>query len=229
MIKLKQFTTYMAVLAAAIIVSGSATVLARGGSDDSNTTGTTDSSQKDSSESRLGHMIDPEKRAEFRQKAEQEIEQKQAEREHGGKKSKSKEDRHKSCESHKQGLTTKFSRIVTNAQRKQAKIDKILDKATAYKDSSNLSPDNWDTLLAAAQAAKTTSATSIEDLQAITPTIDCNSDSVASDVATFKTAAAKARDDLKAYKTSVKALLKSLRDAKQAANTTQTESDGGTQ
>lgn len=218
----KRIITLALTLAVASVLGSSASTLARDGGDDSvDQSNSTTTSSQTSTDGRRSHMIDDDKRAEFRQRAESEIEQKRSEM--GEKKAKNAEERKNRCESHKDGLTNKFSRIVTNAKKHQARIDKFLDKATAYKDSSNLAPENWDTLLASAQAAKETSTASIADLEAITPTIDCNSDSVASDVATFKAAAQKVRDDLKAYKTSVKALLKSLRDAKQASTTTQTE------
>lgn len=144
-------------------------------------------------------------------------------------KSQSAENRQKACVAHKQGLTKKFERIVANAERHQARIDGALDKGVAFKDSNNLSPDNYDTLLTAAQDAKTKSAASIEALKAVEPTLDCNNVSVASDVATFKAAAQTVRTDLKAYKTAVKNLLKAIRDAKQAASESTDTTEGSTE
>ena len=211
----KRITGLALALLVATVMSSGSLALAHGGSDDAPSTTPPSSGTTQPSESATEHVMNPERKAEFRKKAEDDIAKKRSEI--ADKKAKNSQDRKNACESHKQGLTNKFSRIVANGKKHQARIDKFLDKATAYKDNSGLSPENWDTLLASAQAAKATSAASIADLKAIAPTIDCNSTSVASDVA-------KVRDDLKAYKTSVKALLKSLRDAKPAS-----ESEGTNQ
>jgi len=53
-------------------------------------------------------------------------------------------------------------------------------------------------------------------LKGVTPTLDCNNASVASDVATFKTAASDTRDKLKAYRDAVKAVLQALEAVKPA-------------
>ncbi|HSX36899.1 MAG TPA: hypothetical protein VLG13_02155 [Patescibacteria group bacterium] len=130
--------------------------------------------------------------------------------------SKTAEQKTKACEAHKQGLTTKFAAISKNAAAFQTRIDDIFAKAQAFQTANNVTVPNWDTLVAAAAAAQTTSSTSIANLKAVTPTLDCNNVSVASDVATFKVAAQTTRDDLKAYKAAVKDVLQALRAAKAA-------------
>jgi hypothetical protein len=131
-----------------------------------------------------------------------------------GKKAQTDDQRKKVCEARKQGLTNRSTRIVTNSKRIQARIDGILQKATDYKTDKNLDPTDWDALVAAAETAKENSSTSIANLESVEPTVDCNNVSVASDVATFKAAAAETRDNLKAYRDSVKAVLKSLAEVK---------------
>jgi hypothetical protein len=120
------------------------------------------------------------------------------------------------CEAHKQGLTTKFTNIVNNSQKIQDRITGVLDKTVKYKTDNNLSPANFDSLLATAMTAQQTLADSITALKAVTPSLDCNNVSVATDVATFKTAAKTTRDNLKAYRTAVKAVVKSVLDTKKA-------------
>lgn len=122
--------------------------------------------------------------------------------------------RQKACEAHKQGLTTKFSHIVTNSQNAQTRITDILNKVIAYQKAKNLTVTNLDALVAAAQTAGQTSADSITTLKTVTPSLDCNNVSVAQDVATFKAAAQQTRTDLKAYKTAVKAVLVAVEQAK---------------
>jgi len=120
----------------------------------------------------------------------------------------------KRCVAHKQGLTKKFAAITTNSQRAQDRISDILTKVAAYQQTNNVQTANYTSLLTAAQTAQTTSAASIAALKAVTPTLDCNSTSTASDVATFKVAAQQVRTDLKAYRTAVKAVVADLRAAK---------------
>lgn len=123
------------------------------------------------------------------------------------------------CEAHKTGITTKFSSINTEMAGFQSRIDSILTKVQSYQQSKNVTVANWTSLLAAAQSAQTTSASALAALKGVTPSLDCNNTSVAQDVATFKTAAQTARDDLKAYKAAVQALVKALLDAKNASST----------
>lgn len=127
-----------------------------------------------------------------------------------GGKTKTPEERKAQCESHKAGLTTKFSNIGNNAQKVQDRISGVYTKAQAYQSANSLSPTGYDSLVATADSAKAASAASITALKAVTPTIDCNGTSVASDIATFKAAAQDTRDKLQAYKTSVRAILTAL-------------------
>ena len=124
------------------------------------------------------------------------------------------EQKKQNCQSRKQGLATKFSRITANSQRIQTGIDSIYAKALAYRTAHNLQPAGFDDLVAAANAAQAASVDSIAALGTATPSVDCNSASVASDVAAFKAAAQNARDNLKTYRTAVKAVLQSLRTVK---------------
>ncbi len=139
---------------------------------------------------------------------------------HDEAKTRTPEQRTKACESHKKGLTNKFSHIVTNAQKTQTRIDGIYTKALAFQTSTNAQPAGIESLISIADGAKANSAASIAALKAITPTIDCNSTSVASDVATFKAAAQQTRDNLKAYRTAVKAVIKALETTKTSEGST---------
>lgn len=132
---------------------------------------------------------------------------------------KSKTERQKVCKVRKQGIENRSSRIVTAAERHQARIDGILTQVVAYQTDKNLAVANWDTLLAAANATKAESAASVAALKAVQPSIDCNSETVATDIANFKAAAEQARNDLKGYKQAVKALLTAVREAKPSATT----------
>lgn len=131
-----------------------------------------------------------------------------------GRSERSQEQRQKSCQSRKQGLETKLENLSKNAQKHQSRIDEILEKAVAYKNNKNLEVRDFDSLLATATAAQTQAKTSVTALLALKPSVDCNRDSVASDVAAFKAAAAQTRTDLKSYRTAVKALLSAVQITK---------------
>lgn len=126
-------------------------------------------------------------------------------------------EREKSCVDHKDGVEAKFSSISRNSLAFETRIDGIYAKAKAYQVSSGLKPVDFATLTIAADAASAKAKVSVAALQAMKPAVDCANKSVATDVATFKTTAAQARTDLKAYKQAVKAVIASLRDAKHAA------------
>ncbi len=120
-------------------------------------------------------------------------------------------ERQKVCEAHKQGLTNKFTVITRNSQSYQTRIDDVYTKALAFQTSKNISSTDLSALIVTADAAKLASATSIANLQKVTPAQDlCNNVSVAQDVATFKAATTQTRTDLKAYKTAVKAVVQNL-------------------
>jgi len=118
------------------------------------------------------------------------------------------------CDEHKIDIASKFSSINTEMNGFQSRIDAILAKAESYQQTKNITVANWSALVAAATSAQTTSADALAALKNVTPSLDCTSTTVAQDVATFKTAAQSARDDLKAYKTAVQALIKALLDTK---------------
>ncbi len=146
-------------------------------------------------------------------------------KQHGDTK-KTPEQRLKTCEAHKQGLTSKFSHIVANSQRAQDRIDDIFTKAQAYSQSSTAVPANIAELIATATTAQSASAASIASLKTVTPTIDCNNTSTASDVATFKAAAQETRANLKAYKSAVKAVLHALQPTETIKPPTTTTPEG---
>ncbi len=122
-------------------------------------------------------------------------------------------DRTKVCAEHKQGLQTKLDNLVKNAQAYKARVDGIYQKALAYQTTNNLTIDA--ALVTAANTAQAQAAVSVQALNNLKPTVDCNNTSVATDVATFKAASVQARTDLQAYKTAVKNVLTALENAKQ--------------
>jgi hypothetical protein len=123
-------------------------------------------------------------------------------------------ERQKNCEDRKNGLQRKVTELVSNAQKRQDRIDTVFTKTIAYQSDNNLTVPNLNSLVSAADAAKTTSQSSVQALASLKPTIDCSSGSVAKDVASFKSAAELARHDLTTYKKATQALLTAVEAAK---------------
>lgn len=138
---------------------------------------------------------------------------------------KTKAARETACTSHKTGAEQRIQSISKNTAGFQTKLNNIFEKAKAYKTEKDLTVANYDSLVAAVDAAQAASATSQATLNSLKPTIDCTKDTNAQDVAAFRTAAQDARDKLKTYMQSLKELLKAIREAKQAVNTS---TDGST-
>lgn len=203
-------------------------VSARQGSDDnsgSDSSSSTESEQENETEMHAQEVAREaaKKRAEaLREQAKQDVEK----RREGLKQDaeKRKQERETKCESHKQGLETKVASLNTNAKKHLEHFNSAYAKALQFKQDNNLDPQGFADLTAAADAAKAKAQASVAALEELKPTVDCNKDSTASDVAAFKAAAAQAREDLKAYKTAVKAVFKSLIQAQEAAKP-ETESE----
>lgn len=223
--KFKNITLSLTVFALALGLGG--TVFAHTGQEDGSDSGTTASQGQRGSGSATfatqtrsiaseSETEKPRTPTELRQQAADEI----AERKKNAK-AKSQEQRKKACEQRKKGLETKFSSISTNTQRIQSKIDKILERAIAYADKHELNSGEIADLVTAANEAKSKSAASVENLQTVKPTtIDCTTNTVPGDVATFKVATKEARDNLKVYRMAAKDLLKVLIDAGKTSNPT---------
>jgi len=197
--------------------SGGSSVSGSSGSGDSTESGSTTSHDATDTETN-----DTQGQTELRHKGQQLV----AELHKSGK---SQAEKTQACENHKQGLQTKFTRITTNATNLETKIGGFLDRAQAYQSANNVTVANWDSLVAAANTAKTTADTAIANLKALQPTVDCSTTTtVANDVATFKAAAQAARDALHAYKTAVKDVFVALENAKDASTDTNSTTTGGT-
>lgn len=125
-----------------------------------------------------------------------------------------KQQRREHCQTRRQGLQTKVDRLAGGVQKHKSRIDDVLAKVTAYQQQNNLNVENFEMLVTNATAAQATAGSSVAALGSLKPTVDCNNESVASDVAAFKVAAAQARSDLSEYRQTVKALLGAVRAAK---------------
>lgn len=129
-------------------------------------------------------------------------------------KSKTVEELQKRCQARKSHATTTFRKMSHNSTEVLARINSIYEKALQYQTANNLAPAGINDLITTANANKASAANAVKTLQDTTPTMDCTSSSVVNDLNTYKTNAQHARDELKQYRSSVKAVLKALRETK---------------
>lgn len=126
-----------------------------------------------------------------------------------------KQERENKCESHKHGLETKVGNLNKNGQKHLDHFNKVYANALEFQQANNLNPAGFADLTDKADAAKAKAEASVAALSALKPTVDCQKDTVASDVAAFKAAASQARTDLQAYRSAIKDVLKALEAAKE--------------
>ena len=130
-------------------------------------------------------------------------------------KRKTAEERKKTCEERKKGLETKLKNLVKNAEKHEAKITGYFDAAKLYVETNQLTDDALAAALLTATDAQAKAALSVDALQALEPTLDCSAGTVSSDVASFKAAAELARNDLRTYRQSVRAILEIIEKSKE--------------
>ena len=128
---------------------------------------------------------------------------------------KSPEKLQKKCEDQKNGLTQKVANINKNAQKHFDRISSVYEKILKYQSDNKVAVANISELTAAADAAKIQAQASLDTLKALTPTLDCTQGTVPNDIATFRASVAQARIDLRAYRSSVKDILKVVKDTKE--------------
>lgn len=150
------------------------------------------------------------KQAEARAK----VQEAKAEAKNDGKPGRTDEQKQKICNARKDNINLRIKRLTSSSQNAQKRIDSILAKAQNYHDTAKVDPADYDNLLETAQAAQTKSADSVKALADAVPTIDCSNNHAHDDVVNFQNQAKTTRTNLKAYRQSVKALLKSLHTAK---------------
>lgn len=218
----------------AVTVLAVAPVFAERGSDDTNGSGGNASGRSSktvmSDDSNEGSEVESEHTADttktrqkvedFKKNAHSQLEQKRKEV-----KGKTAEQRKKVCESRANGINKRFTNFGTVADRHLAKIDGAYEKLQAYQAANKLDADNYDALVAVADAKQQTAVDAIAALKLVNTTIDCSSTDPAAAIAEVKAAVKTTREALKDYRKSVKAILVELRTAKAAAQPS-TDSDG---
>lgn len=145
-------------------------------------------------------------RAKIRTEAQNEIAQLKSKQ----KTARSSEDRKKACEARLNGMEIRFTKLTEATKHYLVKADDINDKLVDYKNTSRANVSNWQELQDAIVAAQTKASSSVDEVAALKPTVDCTKETVISDIAGFKKAVETAREDLKAYRAALKNMIVAL-------------------
>jgi lysyl-tRNA synthetase class II len=122
--------------------------------------------------------------------------------------------RQKSCEARKASLTKRMTNSVAAATRHKQVFDNIYTKVQTFYTTKNLNVANYADLKAKVDAAQADAAAKIDALKSLDITVDCTqTDSLASNLSAFKTAVGSTRDSIKAYRTSLVALITAIHGA----------------
>jgi hypothetical protein len=124
------------------------------------------------------------------------------------------EAKQKSCEAREANLNKKVKNFGAAAQRHLDRLDKTYAKLKAYQEEHKLNADQYEALVAVADAKQEAAKAAVEALKTVAVDIDCTSSDPAESVATVKAAVKNARTALQQYHTAVKDVLVELMTSK---------------
>jgi hypothetical protein len=125
------------------------------------------------------------------------------------------------CNNRKDRLKALQPKINTRAIRIKSNIDRKYERIIDFYESGRLTTPDYETLIDAIEIAKVSAETSIETLQSYQFEVDCESQKVANQLASYREAAAETKTSLKDYRAKLVALISSL-NASAASQTGET-------
>lgn len=153
------------------------------------------------------------KREEAKNQAEAALEQKKTEI-----KVKTDEQRQKACESVSERLNNNLENGSTKANKLKSVFDTHLANIQDFYTKKGLNSTNYDSVLANAKTAGSNAQASIDALDSFKFRIDCsNVGAATSNVAAFKEALNRTKNDLNAYRAAIKALLSDVKQTAEAS------------
>jgi hypothetical protein len=136
------------------------------------------------------------------------------------KETKTAEQRQKVCENRQKAVDNKLSAFSNAANDHLTRLNNVFTKLQDYHTANPTAASNYATLLAAARANQTTAIEAVATLKATNTSFSCTATTdPAAGLRAAKTAAANARDALKAYRTSLKDIVVAFAQAKDTTNT----------
>lgn len=128
------------------------------------------------------------------------------------------QEKSKGCEARRTAMENRLRGLYAKSEAMQKRLDGALAKSVEYQQKQTLTSPELAAALAAATAAQTKVAGSIEALLAAAPAIDCEDPTATAEgVATYKAAAEQVRTDMQAYLKSLRDVMKQLSAAKPIA------------
>jgi hypothetical protein len=125
------------------------------------------------------------------------------------------------CENRQDRLKSLQPRVNTRASEIKAKLDQRYGRVVEFYTSKNVTVDNYEALIQVIEVAKANSATAISTMEGYKFEVDCLSETVANQLATYREATSAAKASLKEYRSKVVDLITSIK-----ANTS-TTTEGG--
>ncbi len=135
-------------------------------------------------------------------------------------KEKTHEERQKSCEARKSGLTNRMNNKVAHAEKHKTTFDNIFTRVKKFHDEKNLNTPDYDALVAKVNTAQADAASNIAALKALDVSIDCTQPKVADSVSSFREAVNATRESLKNYRIALKDLIKAVHDSSENSTDT---------
>lgn len=115
------------------------------------------------------------------------------------------------CEARKARLETRIPKLSKSAVTVKGVIDRMYEKVQGFYEDGQLAVSNYEELVAAIELAKSESETSLEALESYEFEVDCESETIAAQIDSYRTAVKEAREDLKSYRGALVGLISSLR------------------
>jgi hypothetical protein len=129
------------------------------------------------------------------------------------------------CEKQEAKLNAMIPRVTRNAGVIKGVIDKHYQRVQDFYASGQLTTPDYDTLVTAIELAKANAEASIETIEEYEVTVDCTSEEAGEQLDGFRSAAQKAKDDLKTYRKEVVALISALKSANASQNQEEDEAN----
>lgn len=117
------------------------------------------------------------------------------------------------CEKRQTVITNVMTRMNNRGQKHLDLISAVSTKVQEFKNSKNLTVENYDTLLAAVESSKATAQAAVDAVKNTQVEFKCDGTDPKGTASSFKEAVKAQNDALKAYRDAVKDLIKAVRQA----------------
>jgi DNA repair exonuclease SbcCD ATPase subunit len=126
------------------------------------------------------------------------------------------------CENRESRLQSLQPRLNNRATEIKTRLDQRYERVVEFYNSKNVTADNYEALIQAIEVAKANTASAISTMEDYKFNVDCSSEIVADQLATYREATSAAKASLKEYRSKIVDLITSIK-----ANTTSSTTEGG--